>query len=117
MMLVSVSDKTKNTQNFHFNKGVQVIGDSLNEPPTYIMFNKQNNQQTENLYLTLTRTDKVKDIWVDQNGIEYQKSSKDQFHRITPGEPWECADLPLDEVRVPTRTNCHFRELSLLWQQ
>lgn len=118
MMIVSVSDKTKNTQNFHFNKGVQVIGDSLNEPPTHIMFNKQANQQTENLFLTLTRTDKVNDIWTDlNNDVEYHKSSNDQYYRITPGEPWECSDLPLDEVMVPTRANCNFRELSPLWQQ
>jgi len=35
----------------------------------------------------------------------------------TASEPYkyECNDLPLDEVMVPTRKNCHFRALTSLW--
>jgi len=63
VMLVNVMDNPRNSQNFYFNDGVQVVGESLNEPPTYVMSNKHSSQQIENLTLTLTRTDKVNNIW------------------------------------------------------
>jgi len=115
MMLVNVQDKSHNSQNFYFNEGVQVVGESLNEPPTYIMQNKHNSQQKEDLTLTLTRTDKVNKIWEDTNGVEYLKVSSDRFDRITPPTPIECNDKPLSEVNVPTRNNCHFRALTEIW--
>lgn len=115
MMVVSASDKPRNSQLFYFNHGVQVLGDSVNEPPTYILHNKQTNQQTENLTLTLTRTDKINHIWEDENKIEYLKISEDRFDRITPAAPWECNDPSLDEVNVPTRNNCNFRALVSFW--
>lgn len=54
-MLVSVMDKAQNTQNFYFNEGVQVLGDSLNEAPTYRLFDKKTHQQIDNLFTTLIR--------------------------------------------------------------
>jgi len=111
ILVVNVADISRNSQNFYFNDGVQVIGESLNEPPTYTLHNKTLKQQTENLYLTLTRTDKVNHIWTDESGVEYLQISDDRFDRITPHTPMECTDPPLDEINVPTRNNCHFREL------
>ncbi len=115
VMLVNVTDISHNTQNFYFNDGVQVLGKSLNEPPTYVIQNKQTSQQTENLTLTLTRTDKINHIWTDENGIEYLQVSETRFDRITPHTPMECTDPPLSEINVPTRNNCNFRELINLW--
>jgi len=115
IMLVSVTDKPGNTQNFYFNDGVKVVGESMNAAPYVILSNKKTNQQTEDLTLTLTRTDKVNHIWIDQNGIEYQKINENLFVRITPHDPYICKDKPLSEVNVPTRNNCHFREQTNIW--
>jgi len=115
IMVVNVQDKPGNSQNFFFNEGVQVLGDSLNEPPTYKLFNKKTQQQTENIHLTLTRTDKINHIWTDEFGIEYKKISENWFDIITPREPYKCTDTPLDNINVPTRSNCHFRDLVSLW--
>lgn len=115
MMLVSVSDVSRNVQNFYFNHGVQVIGDSMNPAPTHKMHNKQTQQQTEDIWLTLTRTDKVNHIWEDKYEIEYLQLSEYRFDRITPPEPYVCDDKPLDEINVPTRSNCHFRALTSIW--
>lgn len=87
VMVVNVQDKNHNSQNFYFNDGVTVIGESLNESPTHIIYNKHSNQQTENLTLTLTRTDKVNHIWEDKYGVEYLKVSDNRFDRITPQAP------------------------------
>ena len=115
MMLVNVQDKSNNSQNFYFNDGVQVLGDSLNESPTFEMYNKKIAQQTENIWLTLTRTDKINHIWEDKYGIEYLQVSESRFDRITPAEPYQCNDKPLGEVNVPTRNNCNFRALVTIW--
>jgi len=115
IMVINVMDKPRNSQNFYFNDGVQVLGDSMNPTPYYIMQNKHTSQQTEDLYKTLIRTDKVNHIWIDENGIEYLKISDNRFDRITPHESYQCTDPPLAEVNVPTRNNCHFRALTSIW--
>ena len=117
MMIVNVADKPGNPQNFHFNEGVNVIGESLNEPPTITKFVKHSSQDITDNWITYTRTDKITDTWTDQNGIEYLRINDYTFDRITPLEPWVCNDAPLDQVKVPTRTNCHFRAIMPhLWQ-
>jgi len=115
IMVVNVRDTPRNSQNFYFNEGIQVVGESLNEPPTYELYNKKTNQKIDNLWLTLTRTDKVNHIWIDEFGIEYKQISKDRFDRITPHEKYQCKDKPLNEINVPTRNNCNFRALTELW--
>jgi len=115
IMIVNVMDKPRNNQNFYLNEGVQVLGDSMNPIPYYVMQNKKFKQQTEDLTITLFRTDKVNHIWTDTHGIEYLQISENRFDRITPAEPYKCTDPPLSEINVPTRQNCHFRELTSLW--
>ena len=117
MMVVNVSDIARNTQNFYFNDGVEVIGESMNPTPFVILQNKLTNQQTTDLTLTLYRTDKINHIWMDENGIEYLKTGVNEFDRITPATPYTCNDPPLSEVNVPTRNNCHFRALVSFWNQ
>lgn len=112
-MVVDVSDNKRNNQEFTFNHGVQVVGDSLNEPPTHKIFNKISNQQTENLWLNLVRTDKVNNIWTDQFGIEYLHVSSDRFDRITPAEQYKCTDPALSANS--DRNNCNFRNLTSIW--
>jgi len=108
VMLVNVRDKPRNAQNFYFNEGIQVIGESMNPTPFVILNNKKTSQQTEDLTLTLFRMDKIKDIWIDGKGIEYHRINDNLFDRITPAEPYKCTDTPLDEIKVPTRMNCNF---------
>jgi len=115
MMLVSVTDRPGNTQNFYFNEGVKVFGESQNPVPYYTIQNRKTHQQTENLEIVLFREDKVKNIWIDGMGIKYLQVSSDRFDRITPAEPYQCTDPPLDEINVPTRSNCHFRALTTIW--
>lgn len=116
MMVVSASDKHRNTQMFYFNHGVKVVGESMNPVPSQVIYNKHSNQQTEDLSLVLSQKDKVNSIWTDEHGIEYLKVSENRFDRITPQAPYQCNDPPLDTINVPTRNNCHFRELVAFWQ-
>ncbi len=113
IMVVNVVDDKRNGWNFYFNDGIKVIGKSLNEPPTSKQFFK-NGSQDKDVWYTLTRTDKINDIWTDQNGIEYQNNNG-AFDRITPYPSWTCNDPPLDQINVPTRKNCNFRALTTIW--
>ena len=115
MLIVNVADKARNSQNFHFNEGVNVLGKSLNDPPTITLFTKHASQQKEDLWITYTRTDKITDTWTDQNGIEYHRINDVTFDRITPADSYECKDPTQDKVKVWKRTNCHFRALTSLW--
>lgn len=115
IMVVSVSDKKRNSQTFYFNDGIEVLGESLNPPPTYIMPNKHSGQQTEDLTLTLTRVDKFTDIWVDKYGIEYQKLGDYQYTRITPYESKTCDNTPWTTVSNPDRRSCQFKAI-LEWE-
>ena len=111
MIIIQVADKNLYTQNLHFNHGVNVLGESVNEAPTITKFKKTSSQDNDDNWTTYTRTDKINDIWTDQNGIEYNKINDNDFDRITSYPEWKCNDKPLDEINVPTRQNCHFREL------
>jgi len=94
---------------FYFNDGIDVTGESLNEQPTITKFNKLTSQQKDNLWITYTRTDKITNTWIDQNGIEYLKVN-DNFERITPLPDYVCDDTPIEEVKVWKRIYCNFAE-------
>ena len=115
VMIVNVTDKKHNTQNFYFNDGLVVLGTSQNPIPYYTLHNKHSSQQTENLTIILFETDKVNNIWTDGNGIEYLQVSEGRFDRITPIPPYQCNDPTLDTINVPTRNNCNFRALTTIW--
>jgi len=117
IVVINAVDRPGNSIRHFINDGINAEGESMNVPPTFELFNKKTNQQTDNLWLTLTRTDRVTDMWSDQNEIIYHKVSEDRFDRITPQAPIECNDTPLSEVNVPTRINCNFRALTAIWDQ
>jgi len=117
MVIINVADKPRNSQNFHFNHGVEVHGISLNGEPTITKFHKDSAQDITDNWITYTRDSKVNDTWTDEYGIQYQRINDNNFVRLTPLEPWTCTDKPLDEIMVPTRSNCNFRALTVIWDK
>ncbi len=115
VLLVNAMDDKRNNWNHYFNDGIQVIGESLNEPLTEKIFFKKTNQDNGE-WLTFTRIDKIKNMWRDSNDIEYLFINN-KFDRITPHEEWSCDDKPLNQINVPTRNNCNFRSLTNIWGQ
>lgn len=112
MLVVNTMDDRRNTWNYYFNDGVKVIG-SMNSAPTHTIFVRNGNQDPGE-HVTLTRIDKINDIWKDIHDIEYQNNNG-AFDRITPYKPWTCNDPPIEELNVPTRLNCNFRALTTIW--
>lgn len=108
IMAVSVMDVQRAAWAHYFNDGVEVIGESLNEPPTDRQFiNKQ--------WIEFVRTDKVNHIWTDQNGIEYLKSAYDNYDRITPEEPIKCITPDVLPKNGGTRADCWWRAQLPMW--
>jgi len=107
MVVIQVSDKKNNAQSFYFNEGINVLGQSMNPPDTIQTHGK-----------LFTQIDKINQIWIDKEGIEYQKNSFNSMKRITPHEPYTCNDPPLDEImNGGTRSNCNFRAQLSMWNQ
>ncbi len=105
VMVIQPMDKSKNAQSFYFNDGLQVIGKSLNPPDTLLTLGK-----------LFTQTDRINEIWIDEDQIEYEKNSFDTFKRITPYPPLECNDKPLDQImNGGDRNNCHWRAEKMNW--
>ncbi len=111
IMVVNAEDKKHNSQNFWFNDGVQVLGESINESPTFIMQNKNSNQQTDDIFLTLTLVDKFTETWVDKYGIEYLQVLENDYSRITPLEKETCDNTPWSILNNPDRRSCQFKML------
>ena len=107
MIIIQTVDNNGNTQNFHFNEGIYVEGQSLNPADTIQTF--------RGIY---TQIDRLNEIWIDEDGIEYEKNSFDSFNRITPYPDYVCNDTPLDEImNGGDRNNCHFRaQLISMWK-
>lgn len=76
MMLVNVWDNPRNSQNFYFNDGVKVIGESLNPTNTMdiIPVTLQNYPQKRGL-VELTQIDRGEKLWVDPYGYIWQGDS------------------------------------------
>lgn len=109
MVIINVADKSsRNSQNFHFNHGIEVHGISLNGEPTITLFEKHTSQDNENNWNTYTRDSKVNDTWTDENKIQYQRINDNSFVRLTPLPDSTCKDKPLDQINVPTRINCNY---------
>ena len=58
----------------YMNDGLLISGDSLNEPPTHDLTAKLAHQR-DLAQLSLTRTDKLSDVWTDQFGYTWTKNS------------------------------------------
>ena len=58
----------------YMNDGLLISGESLNEPPTHDLTAKLAHQR-DLAQLSLTRTDKLSDVWTDQFGYTWTKNS------------------------------------------
>lgn len=115
IIAVNLMDAQRSSWTFYFNDGIDVLGQSINEPPTDSFTTKKGNQYPV-ITFELVRTDKVNNIWTDQFGIEYHQING-RYDRITPLPEWKCNDTPLDQIMngSGTRNNCHFRALTTIW--
>jgi len=81
------------------NEGFEFDGISLNEPPTHKLFNKESSQQKDNLWLELTRTDKVENLWTDQFGTVYTFNDYGTWSKVTP-EPTK-PEVDIGKEQIP----------------
>ena len=72
--VISAMDSNRYATVHFMNDGILVSGDSLNEAPTHDLTAKLAHQR-DLAQLTLTRTDKLSDVWTDQYGHTWTKNS------------------------------------------
>ncbi len=113
VLTIQAVDRSRNSGVNHLNDGIEFTGESLNLPQTDKMWTKHSNQN-RGIWLQLTEVNKFTNTWEDENGIQYHKYNG-AYSRTTPMPDYECKDKPLHEINVPTRSNCHFRALTTIW--
>ncbi len=79
-MIEAVDAKRKAIRHY-MNEGLQIIGESVNEPPTSEFSNKKTSQ-SDAVILELTRTDKLKNIWTDQFGYTWSADTPDEWYYV-----------------------------------
>ena len=72
--VISAMDSNRYATVHFMNDGILVYGDSMNEAPTHDLTTKLAHQR-DLAQLTLTRTDKLSDVWTDQHGHTWTKNS------------------------------------------
>ncbi len=79
-MIEAVDVKRKAIRHY-MNEGLQIIGESINEPPTH-KFSSKKTSQSDAVILELTRTDKLKNIWTDQFGYTWSADTPDEWYYV-----------------------------------
>ena len=72
--VISAMDSNRYATVHFMNDGILVYGDSMNEAPVHDLTTKLAHQR-DLVQLTLTRTDKLSDVWTDQYGHTWTKNS------------------------------------------
>ena len=72
--------------NISFDRSVnefKVIGETLNEQPVLEIYNRYTSTTTDELFIQLTRIDKILDIWIDEKDRKWHHLGNDRFELIT----------------------------------
>ena len=105
VIAIQAVDMERNSATHYINDGIAVSGSSMNDPPTHKLFNKHSNQQTENLWIDLTRIDRVNNIWEDDSGVQYTMDNG-YYSKIIP-DIFERYQDDINKVMKRTNSNWH----------
>ena len=79
--MIEAVDAKRKVITHYMNEGLQIIGESINEPPTH-KFSSKKTSQSDAVILELTRTDKLKNIWTDQFGYTWSADTPDEWYYV-----------------------------------
>jgi len=80
--LMTSTDSGGNTSYDRLTEELFVIGETLNEQPTLEIYNRSTSSMNDGLSITITRTDKVRDMWIDEKSRYWQGFGNDRFDII-----------------------------------
>ncbi len=106
--VIEVVDTKRLSSTNYLNEGLAIVGKSLNAPPEYTFHTGKKIEGSNVQVLDLVRTDKVKDIWTDNNGNTWTQNDHDTWLQLTRTPYVEPKDSTMS---VMTRINNNFDEL------
>ena len=101
---IIATDASHRSQTTYLNEGFDISGPSFNPDVTESVFIKKSNQD-DGKHTTFTQTDKANNLWIDENGVEYQRNSVGSWFRLSPVEMPSCE---LKMKNILERHNCVF---------
>ena len=79
--MIEAVDAKRKVITHYMNEGLQVTGESINEPPTH-KFSSKKTSQSDAVILELVRTDKLGNIWTDQFGYTWSADTPDEWYYV-----------------------------------
>ena len=79
--MIEAVDAKRKVITHYMNEGLQVTGESINEPPTH-KFSSKKTSQSDAVILELVRTDKLGNIWTDQFGYTWSADMPDEWYYV-----------------------------------
>ena len=79
--VILASDKRGNTDIERLGE-IIVIGETINKQPTELIYNRSTSSMKDGLFINITRTDKVSDMWIDEKDRYWQGFGNDRFEII-----------------------------------
>lgn len=83
-IIILAVDQSRNDKSHYLNEGIQILGESLNEPPTDKIFIQKYLGDPSPEWVDIVRIDRVDNIWISEDGIEFKGTDGAGFQRITP---------------------------------
>jgi len=80
---ISATDYDGNEKYHFINEGIKIIGSPLNELPTDRIFTKKY-LASHAEWIDLVRIDRVNDIWISEEGLEFKRTDGNGFQRMNP---------------------------------
>ncbi len=84
--MIEAVDAKRKVITHYMNEGLQVTGESINEPPTH-KFSSKKTSQSDAVILELVRTDKLGNIWTDQFGYTWSADTPDEWYYVVGPAP------------------------------
>ncbi len=84
--MIEAVDAKRKVITHYMNEGLQVTGESINEPPTH-KFSSKKTSQSDAVILELVRTDKLGNIWTDQFGYTWSADMPDEWYYVVGPAP------------------------------
>ena len=83
-MVIYAEDHSGNEKSHYLNDGIEILGESLNEPPIDKIFIQKYLGDPSSEWVDILRIDRVDNIWSSEDGIMFKGTDGAGFQRITP---------------------------------
>jgi len=84
IILIGSTDYRNNDISNYLNDGITINGESINDAPTDKIWRQKYLGNPESEWIEITRTDRINDIWISEDGLEFRHTGGGGFERVNP---------------------------------